>query len=67
MSSASRPHEDSPDLDGLMILFRIISRRSWDVLQARHRACPGSEIEHLAYGLYVLSIPPGGTTKGQAA
>jgi hypothetical protein len=42
------------------ILFRIISRRSWDELQAWHRACPGSTAEHLYAGLYVLTIPAGG-------
>jgi hypothetical protein len=44
----------------LSVLFRIISRRSWDELQAWHRACPGSTVEHLMFGLYVLTIPAGG-------
>ncbi len=44
----------------LSVLFRIISRRSWDELQAMHRACPGSTVEHLMHGLFVLTIPAGG-------
>jgi hypothetical protein len=39
-------------------MFRIISRRSWDVLQGWHAACPGSRVEHLEHGLYVLTVPP---------
>lgn len=44
----------------LSVLFRILTRRSWDELQAWHRACRGSRVEHLMYGLYVLTIPAGG-------
>ncbi len=44
----------------LSVLFKIISRHSWDELQAWHHACPGSRIEHLMHGLYVLTIPTGG-------
>jgi hypothetical protein len=49
----------------VMVLFRILTRRSWDELQAWHRACPGSTVEHLYRGLYVLTIPAGGA--GEAA
>lgn len=48
------------DCTELSVLFRIISRRSWDELQGWHRTCPGSTIEHLHAGLYVLTIPAGG-------
>jgi hypothetical protein len=54
-----------PACTELSVLFRIISRRSWENLQAFHRACPGSVVEHLAHGLYVLHVPPGGA--GMAA
>jgi hypothetical protein len=50
----------------LMILFRIISRRSWDDLQGWHKAIPVSHVEHLMVGLYVLIIEPGGA-KGRVA
>ena len=43
-----------------MVLFRIISRHSWDNLQCWHRALPGSRVEHLMFGLYVLHVPAGG-------
>ena len=45
-----------------MILFKIISRRSWDALQDMHQAFPGSRVEHLmeGTGLYVLYVPVGG-------
>lgn len=51
---------DPQERDELSVLFRIISRRSWDELQAMHRACPGSSVEHLMHGLFVLTIPAGG-------
>ena len=44
----------------VMILVRIISRRDWDRLQGWHKSCPGSTIEHLMHGLFVLTIPTGG-------
>lgn len=43
----------------LTVLFRIISRRDWARLMAWHDACPGSRIEHLMHGLYVLHVPAG--------
>jgi hypothetical protein len=49
----------------VMVCFRIISRHSWDQLQAWHAACPGSTVEHVLHGIYVLHIPPGGS--GEAA
>ena len=42
-----------------MIMFRIITRRDWDRLHARREACPGSHLEHLMYGLYVLHLEEG--------
>lgn len=45
---------------GISILFKIISRRSWDELVGWNKALPGSRIEHLAHGLYVLHVEPGG-------
>lgn len=53
---------DSPQ-ETLMISFRIISRRSWDELQGWREAFPGSRIEHVLYGVYVLIVPPGGTQR----
>ncbi len=47
----------------VMVLVKIISRRSWDDLQAMHRACPGSTVEHLYRGMPVLTIPTGGATE----
>ena len=43
------------------MLFKIISRRSWDELHRWREALPGSRIEHVLYGMYVLIIPQGGT------
>ena len=42
------------------LLVMIISRRSWEELQRWHRAYPGSTVEHLMHGLYVLTVPAGG-------
>jgi hypothetical protein len=50
----------------LMILFRIISRDSWSKLQAWHESVPGSRVEHLVSGLYVLHVPPGGARAREA-
>lgn len=49
-----------PRTETLLILFRIIGRESWDRLRAWRAALPGSRIEHLMFGLYVLIVPPGG-------
>lgn len=46
-----------------MVLFRIISRRSWDELQNWHRAFPGSRVDHVLYGIYALIIPSGTTRR----
>ncbi len=52
-----------PQTETLMVLFRIISRRSWDELQGWREALPGSQIEHIqkGTGIFVLHVPPGGT------
>jgi hypothetical protein len=49
--------------EALMVLFKIISRHSWDNLQSWHESFPGSSVEHVmkGTGIYVLHIPPGGT------
>jgi hypothetical protein len=52
-----------PQTGTLMVSFRIISRRSWDELQLWSEAFPGSRIEHVLYGIYVLVVPPGGTQR----
>lgn len=46
-----------------MILFRIVGRHDWDNLQSWHEALPGSRIEHVLFGLYVLIIEPGGALR----
>lgn len=56
-------HNANEHTEEVTILFRIISRRSSHELQAWHRACPGSEVEHLYRGLYVLTIPAGGVVE----
>jgi hypothetical protein len=52
-----KPSED------ISVLFRIISRRSWDELQSWHKALPGSRVEHVmkGTGIFVLIVSPGGT------
>jgi hypothetical protein len=50
----------------VMVMFRIISRRSWDELQGWHKSCPGSTVEHLYAGLYVLAVPAGGACEAAA-
>ncbi len=60
------PNDDQERTSGFMVLYRIISRHSRDELQAMHKSCPGTSVEHLMHGLYVLHIPPGGA-KGEEA
>ncbi len=52
-----------PRTEGTMVLFRIISRRSWDELQGWHEALPGSCIEHVLHGVHVLIVLPGGARR----
>lgn len=47
----------------LMVLVKVISRHSWERLQAWHQACPGSRIEHVTAGTYVLHLPAGGAVE----
>jgi hypothetical protein len=58
--------DNRPERAEVMVMFRIISRHSWDVLQSFHRACPGSTVEHLQHGLYVLTVPAGGMSEVSA-
>lgn len=52
-------------METLMVLFKIIGRRSWDNLQSWHEALPGSQIEHVmeGTGIFVLTVPPGGARR----
>ena len=54
---------------GTMVLFKIISRYSWDKMQAWHKACPGPTVEHVmaGTGIYVLHLPPGCARGEEAA
>ncbi len=52
-----------PQAEPLVILFRIISHRSWDELQSLHEAFLGSRVEHVLHGIYVLLIEPGGARR----
>ncbi len=56
--SKSYPIEE----ESISVIFKIISRRSWDELQSWNRALPGSRVEHLMHGLYVLHIEPDGAS-----
>ncbi len=60
MSIPAKPPECAAEV---IVLFRIITRRDWDRLQGWHRACPGSSVEHLLFGLFVLTVPGGGAAK----
>lgn len=56
--SKSYPIEEA----SISVLFRIISRHSWHEFQSWHKALPGSRVEHLMYGLYVLHAEPDGAS-----
>ena len=62
MNDPANPEYHSKDKE-LLILFRIISRHSWDELQSWQRALPGSRVEHLMYELYVLTVVAGGAQR----
>jgi len=60
------PHGEfyaEPQPETLVILFRIISRRSRDELQSLHKAFPRSQVEHVLHGIFVLHIPRGGARR----
>ncbi len=65
MNNPANPEYHSKDKE-LLVLFRIISRRSWDELQNWQRALPGSHVEHLMHGLYVLTVVPRGARRLEA-
>ena len=46
-----------------MVSFKIINRHSWDNLQSWKAALPGSQIEHVLHGIYVLIIETGGARR----
>ena len=49
--------DNQPERTEVMVMFRIISRHDWDTLQSLHKSSPGSTVEHLYRGMYVLTIP----------
>ena len=60
--------DNPPGRIEVMVMFRILTRREWDNLQSWHKSCPDSTVEHLEYGLYVLTVPAGGSLcQGEAA
>jgi hypothetical protein len=52
-----------PRTETLLILFRIVSHKSWDELQSWHEAFPGSCVKRVLHGIYVLIIEPGGARR----
>lgn len=58
--------DETRDRTEVMVLVKIISRHSWEKLQEWHRACPGSHIEHVTAGTYVLFLPAGGAVEGSS-
>lgn len=60
MNDPASPLYPSSQTEETWVLFRIISRKSWDDLQSLHESFPGSRVEKLMFGLYVLIIGPGG-------
>ena len=58
-------YEFYPDLRAktLIILFRVISRSSWDELQSWHEAFPGTRVEHVLHDVHVLVVQPGGARR----
>ena len=62
MDSPQDEFYTEPRTEALAVLFRIIGRRPWDELQSWHKVLPGSRIEHIGRGIYVLIIEPGAST-----
>jgi hypothetical protein len=52
-----------PPPEALAVLFKIISQESGNELQGWHEAFPGSRVEHVLHGVYVLIIRPGGARR----
>ena len=59
----------TPNSDERWVVYRVISRYSWDRLQDMHKSYPGSSVEHVmtGTGIYVLDIPPCGAKGEEAA
>ncbi len=55
----AKPSIQDRPAEPLLLLFRILTRREWDRLQEMHRSFPGSVVEHVAAGIFVLHIKPG--------
>lgn len=60
MDAPQEPFYLEPQTEALMVLFKVIGRRSWHSLQAWHENFTNSRIEHVLYGIYVLHIPADG-------
>lgn len=54
--------DETRDRTEVTVLFKIISRYSWDRMHAFMAAHPGSRLEHVAAGtgIYVVHVPAGG-------
>jgi hypothetical protein len=49
---------ETPNSGERWVVYRVISRYSWDVLQDLAKCREGSSVEHLEHGLYLLRKPP---------
>lgn len=52
--------DETRDRTEVLVLFKIISRRSWDRMHDFIDAHPGSHLEHVVAGTYVVHVPAGG-------
>ena len=48
---------NSPENERTLVLWRIITRRDWDLLQRFYRMHPRCTIEHLYAGMYAIQLP----------
>jgi hypothetical protein len=66
MIRATSSIQDTRPTKPLLLLFRILTRLEWNRLQEMHRSFPGSAVEHVAAGIFVLHIKPGGARRLEA-
>jgi hypothetical protein len=61
-SDSTNTPEDAPCSENSVSVWRIITRRQWDAMQAEYVRHPGSSLVHIYAGVYVLTTPAEATS-----
>lgn len=58
--------ETAQENNDMLVLFKVITRQSWRRVQTFVEAHPGSRLEHVSAGIYVVHVPAGGALEASA-